>query len=233
MNLHAMPSLLSAILIIIIGSFVALRNRKSKVNFLFFLLTSSAFIWQLGTGLTMLSKQPSFALIATRIAFVGITLIPVLSYHLSVCISGRNANKIINVGYIAAILFFIPLSWTSLILDGIYTYPWGFFFRAGRLHPIFMAFFIYFMILAFLNLFLSVRREIKPLERNRKKYLLIALFIAYIGSVDYLPTYGVKVYPFGYLTLICFVLVFAYAILKYRLMDINIALTRAGLFVFR
>ena len=95
-----------------------------------------------------------------------------------------------------------------------------------------MAFFIYFMILAFLNLFLSVRREIKPLERNRKKYLLIALFIAYIGSVDYLPTYGVKVYPFGYLTLICFVLVFAYAILKYRLMDINIALTRAGLFVF-
>ena len=72
-----------------------------------------------------------------------------------------------------------------------------------------MAFFIYFMILAFLNLFLSVRREIKPLERNRKKYLLIALFIAYIGSVDYLPTYGVKVYPFGYLTLICFVLVFA------------------------
>lgn len=180
----------------------------------------------------MLSKQPFFALIATRIAFVGIALIPVFSYHLSICISCRNANKILNVGYIAAILFFIPLSWTSLILDGIYTYSWGFFFRAGRLHPIFMAFFIYFMISAFLNLFLSVRRETKPLERNRKKYFLISLFIAYIGSIDYLPTYGVKVYPFGYLTLICFVLVFAYAILKYSLMDINIALTRAGIFVF-
>lgn len=230
MNLHAIPNFLAAILIFITGLFATLRNRKSKINFLFFLLTFSAFIWQLGTGLALLSKYPSFALIATRIAFFGIALIPLFSYHLSLYISGININRTLVFGYLCALLFFIPLSWTPLIFNGVYTYPWGFFFKAGQLHPIFMVFFIYFMVLVFSNLFLSYKRETKPFEKIRKRYFLIALFIAYIGCIDYLPTYGIRAYPFGYLTLISFVLVFAYAILRFQLMDITIAVTRTGIF---
>jgi MFS family permease len=230
MNFHAIPNFLGAVLIFAIGVFSILKNRESKINFSFFLLTFGAFIWQLCTGLAISAKSPFSALIATRIAFFGIALIPVFSYQLSLYISGRHANKILNAGYILALLFFIPLSWTPLILNGVYSYNWGYFFKAGRLHPVFMVFFIYFMGLIFSNLFLSFRKETVPIEKNRKKYFLISLFIAYIGSVDYLPTYGVKVYPLGYLTLICFVLIFAYAILRFQIMDINIALTRAGIF---
>lgn len=231
MNLHAIPNFLVAILMFMVGLFVVLRNKKSRVHLLFFLSASSASIWQIGTALALLADNSTSALTATRVAFFGIALIPVLSYHLSLCISGAKINKILIFGYLCAFLCFIPLSWTPLILNGVYKYSWGYFFKAGKFHPVFMVFFIYFMGLIFFNLFLSFRKETKPFEKNRKKYFSIALLIAYIGSIDYLPTYGVKVYPFGYLTLICFVLIFAYAILRYRLLDIKVALTRTSIFV--
>jgi len=129
-------------------------------------------------------------------------------------------------------LLFIPLSWTALLLNGVNKYPWGYFYRAGPIHPFFMGYFVFFMILVFFNLIMGYKNEADGLEKNRKKYFLIALCIAYIGSVDYLPTYGIQVYPFGYLMLIGFVLIFAYAIIRYRLMDINVAIARAVIFTF-
>ena len=93
MNLHGLENFLAAILIFATGLFVTLKNRKSKINFLFFLLTSSAFIWQIGTGIAVVAKSPHAALFGTKIGFLGITLIPVLSYHLILHITATNKYK--------------------------------------------------------------------------------------------------------------------------------------------
>ena len=230
MNLLALPNFLAATLILAAGVLAAMKNKKSKINLTFFLLAFSACIWQIGTGLAVLTRFPDFALIGTKIGFFGIVLIPVFSYHISLYISDIKKYKILIGGYICAFFIFIPLSWTSLILDGVHKYPWGYFFKAGPLHPIFMVFFIFFMVLAFFNLFFSYKNENNPLEKNRKKYFLAALFMAYIGSIDYLPTYGFQMYPFGYLMLICFISIFAYAIAKYSLMDIDVVIKKTLVF---
>ncbi|HED00459.1 MAG TPA: GAF domain-containing protein, partial [Proteobacteria bacterium] len=172
----------------------------------------------------------SSALFGTRIAFFGIVFIPIISYHLSLYILGANKNKILILGYALVFLFFVPISWTRLVLNGVYRYSWGFFFKAGPLHPIFIVFFISLMIMVFYNLSLSYKTEKNLLQKNRKKYFFIALFVAYIGSVDYLPTYGIDLYPFGYIMVMGFVLIFSYAILRFHLMDIKVAFTRAGVF---
>jgi len=143
---------------------------------------------------------------------------------------GANKNKILILGYALVFLFFVPISWTRLVLNGVYRYSWGFFFKAGPLHPIFIVFFISLMIMVFYNLSLSYKTEKNLLQKNRKKYFFIALFVAYIGSVDYLPTYGIDLYPFGYIMVMGFVLIFSYAILRFHLMDIKVAFTRAGVF---
>lgn len=232
MNLHSAPNFLAAILILAMGLFATLRNRGSKINFSLFLLTLAASIWQFGTGLVLQAKDPFFAIAAARITMVGVYLIPVTSYHLSLYISGINKNKILIFGYLSALLFFIPLgSTTSLILNGLYKYPWGFYFKAGLLHPVFMVFFISYMLLVLFNLFLSYKKETRPIEKNRKKYFFVALFIAYIGTLDYLPAYGIGIYPFGYLAVICCFLIFVYAIQRYNLMDARVVITRAAIFI--
>jgi PAS domain S-box-containing protein len=54
--------------------------------------------------------------------------------------------------------------------------------------------------------------------------VFIGLLLAYIGSVDYMPAYGIGVYPFGYIPVCIFGLFITYAIIKYRLMVITPAL---------
>jgi signal transduction histidine kinase len=50
------------------------------------------------------------------------------------------------------------------------------------------------------------------------------------AALGYLPAYGIGIYPFGYLSGVGFVIILAYAILKYRLMDIRVAIKRSTIF---
>jgi signal transduction histidine kinase len=233
LNIHSIPTSLAAVLALLLGVFVIIQNIRSLINCSFFMLTLSTFFWQMGTTLALTSIRPQIALINTRIGFLGIAFIPVTTYQLTIAFLGINhKNKwIIISGYLINLLCFIPMSWTSYMFNGVYKFHWGYWYRAGVFHPVFLTFFGYFMLLTFYQLYSGYKKERLPLEKNRKKYLLTALLIAYTGVVDYFPTYGFKVYPFGYLSTIFCVLIIAYAILRYRLMDITVAVTRTTIFV--
>ena len=235
MNLHAVLYFLSAVFQVCLGFFIIFKNLRSKINLPLFLLVLSAFVWQLGSGIILLSKDPSFALIITKIAFLGVILAPITTYHFTLNVLFVKKTKILFFGYLLAILF-IPLTWTSLMLDGVNSYTWGFFFKAGLLHPVFLVFFMYFIMKVFIHLFLSYKKERSSLEKNRKRYFFAALFMAYLGVIDYLPTYGVDVLPFSHLAIITCVLIFSYAIVRHRLMDIEVIIREtvvfAGIFGF-
>lgn len=234
LNIYSIPTFLSAVSALLIGVFVVVQNTKSKINRSFFKLTLATFLWQIGTAFALISSNPEIALNSTRIGFLGIALIPVTTYKLVISFLGtdRENKRIVAFGYLINFLCFIPLSWTPYMFNGVYKFHWGYWYKAGFLHPIFLIFFGYFMLLTFYQLYNSYKREKSPFEKNRKKYLLLALLIAYIGIEDYLPTYGLRIYPFGYFTVIGCILILAFAIVRYRLMDINIVLTRAGIFAF-
>lgn len=233
MSLHAASYFLAAILGFCLGIFIISKKIKSKDNLPFFILVTSTLVWQAGSGLALMTKSPVTALYYTRIAFLGIIFIPVTTYHLALNVLRIRRTKTLLIGYIIA-LSWVPLSRTPLILDGVYRYPWGLFFRAGALHPIFMLFFIYFMLLVFVLLYSSYKKETDPLKKNRKKYFFVALFLAYLGSIDYIPTYGVDICPCSSLAVIACIIVFAYAVVAYRLMDIKVVIKKtlvfAGLF---
>jgi len=229
MNLHAMFYFLAAAAVFCLGIFVVYKNAKSKTNVSIFLLVVSTILWQAGSGLTLLSKDLSSASFYTKMAFVGIIFIPISTYHLTLGLLNIRKTRTILVGYILAFLF-LAISQTRLILDGVNIYPWGFFFKAGPLHPIFMAFFLYFMILSFLLAYSSYKKEKSPFEKNRRKYFFIAIFIAYIGIVDYVPTYGGNFFPFSCLAVAACVPIFSYAIIAYRLNDIEVIIRETAVF---
>ncbi|MFH1645079.1 MAG: GAF domain-containing sensor histidine kinase, partial [Candidatus Omnitrophota bacterium] len=95
----------------------------------------------------------------------------------------------------------------------------------------FPALFLFFsyMFASFINLIKEYKKELSPLEKTKIKYILIAFLGAYTGSVDYLPTFGIEIYPFGYLSIALFLTIVGYTIVKYQLMDIRVVVTRAGL----
>ena len=233
MIIQALLYFLAAILEIFLGLFIIFRNIRSKFAFSLFLLIFSTFVWQVGSGVAIIFKDADIALAATRIAFLGIVLIPITTYHLALDVLNLKKTVTLYIGYILSLVF-ISLSHTPFMLNGVNDYSWGYFFKAGSLHPIFMVFFVYLMAVIFIHLYKSYKQESVALEKNRKKYFFAALFMAYIGAIDFIPTYGIGMQPFSYLAVIACVSIFAYAIVAYRLMDIEVVIKKtlvfAGLF---
>jgi len=191
------------------------------------------FTWQLGTALLLISVIPEIAYRWSQFAYVGVTFIPVTAYHF-ITTSVREEKvhkKVIWLNYSIATLIFLPLSQTRYILEGVQHYTWGYWFKAGSLHSSFPVFFGVLMLMGLRVLYQGFQREISGSERTRRRYLFIAIAISCIGSVDYLPDYGFSLYPFGYLPVFTCISILAYAIVRHRLMNISLAITRTAVFM--
>src|SRR5689334_25141679 len=57
--------------------------------------------------------------------------------------------------------------------------------------------------------------------KMRSAALLRAFCIAYLGSFDFLPAYGVAVYPLGFIAVLGFVLLANQTVRRYRLINIT------------
>jgi signal transduction histidine kinase len=63
--------------------------------------------------------------------------------------------------------------------------------------------------------------------RNQIRYLLIATIIGFLGGgTTFLPNFNIEVFPFGFYLISLYVGIVSYAIVKHRLMDINIVLKK-------
>ncbi|MEX2599652.1 MAG: ATP-binding protein, partial [Dehalococcoidia bacterium] len=73
---------------------------------------------------------------------------------------------------------------------------------------------------------LWVERRTAPfrVRRSRATALLIAFGIGGLAATDFLPAYGVPLYAFGYVPIFGFIAIAAWAIWRYRLVDITPAL---------
>ena len=200
-------------------------------NITFGLLCLSSAIWQFGFAMESLSTLEKTALFWNRFVYLGVPFIAPTMYHLSVCFLGlKKQKKIVAAFYILAVIF-VFLSWNDRFISGLRKYFWGYYTKVGILHHFFLIIWLTGGIIAMLNLFRGFKRKDSPLEHQRKRYMFLALVIALLGTFDFLPAYGISVYPFGYLPVVICLSIIAYAIIKYRLMDIKVTATRTGVFI--
>ncbi|MCP4653482.1 MAG: GHKL domain-containing protein [Candidatus Omnitrophica bacterium] len=228
-NGNAIPNIACTLFLVCLGYYAYFAN-KSKVTFLFSCLTLSAAVWQGSTALVLLSGNSETAFLWTKISYMGVTFIPVTMFHFVVnFLNIEKYRKYIAGCYFVALFLFIPLTWLGVFLKGVYQYSWGYWFKATQFHPFYT---FSYSLLFFINLFIlySACRKKQGSNREKIKYMLVALLISYGGALDYLADYGIDVYPVGYIFVVVCLFVIGYAIIKYRLMDIKIAVTRAGIF---
>lgn len=56
--------------------------------------------------------------------------------------------------------------------------------------------------------------------------MCVALVVFGLAALDYVPKYGIPIYPFGYVFALAFALIVTYAIVKHHVMDINLVFQR-------
>lgn len=223
-NPYAVPVSVSAFIVLALGTFVWQKDKRNPIHSSFLFLTFTLFIWLFGYTLIYLTPHPSIALFWGRMTYLGIVFISPTTFLLTAILTqtARKMGKLIYTFFLIAVLFLPFALFSPAFLSDTKLFYWGLYPQYGFLGVIFNVFFFVPMLGSFYLLWVTTHLEGYS-ERGKKhlRIMLMGLLILYTGSVDYLPKYGVEFYPSGYLSVLLFVIVIAYAIVAYRLMDIQ------------
>lgn len=223
---HIISIIITLSLIILVIS----RGHKKQINIVFFLLGIATIIWELSyiTGVNI--SDP----LVSRTAFMwnmASLFIVILNAHFALLITGRYQvqKKILGLIYLLGIglVIFFATSPDLFLLPSEPKLYFTNFFVQGKYYFIGDIFF-FGVLIYFLYHLLSAFKQGDFDMRNRLKYLIVSMLIAYgIGSVPLFLLYGVEINPLVSALFGLYSIPMAYSIVEYKLIDINIVAKRA------
>lgn len=218
---YAIPPLLVSLLVFSCGSWVVRSNPVAVTNRTFGLLSLGACIWLLSVSMLYSTTNDNEATFWEKCIYVGIVHIPALAYHFSVRLHRPKGNKLILLNYVVGTAFLCILP-TTYLVNGHYSYSWGLYPKAGVLHPLFLAYFFAVSGLALRQLYLSLEPGGAMVSPKTPRNIFWAFVIGFVASVDFIPSYGLPLYPIGYVLVMLWMSIVSYAFVKHRLLDISI-----------
>lgn len=227
MNPYSIPPLMSGFLVLLLAAYVISNKGSGAIGKVFFVLSLSVFIWLVSFSIVYSMTDPLWALFWSRFAYLGVAFLPITSIHFHLELLKQRPIRLLIGLYIAGFMF-VLLSWTDLFFNHVKDYFWGFYPQASVLYSFFLVFFVPVLwagpLLCFREAFLpQPDSKLSVIQLKQLRLVVVAFFIANFGSFDFLAKFGVAVYPFGYLNMVIWFIILAFAINQYRLMDIESA----------
>ncbi len=234
MNIYAVLPLLISICFLLLGSLVYFRSKSGREAATgFFISSFVTFWWQFSWYFLFSTRDMALAEVIAKIGHMGIALIPAAFSHYYLFLLHKKKYRFFVAACYVVSAVFIALLPTDLFISGVSDFSWGFYPRAGILHPFFL---LYLFVAVLVDSYLLVkkgrREKWRGLTGEQVKFLCISMLLYSLASTDFLVNYGVEFYPLGIFAIFASLCVSAYAIVRYRLMDIRVAVTSAGLFLF-
>lgn len=222
-SLYAVPTLITAAAILLLGLLVLVRERVSLVSVSFALVTGAVSIWLFATSLVYCSTDPSVALWWAKAGYLGIPFIVPTTYQFTLVVLRifKQYEKLVWLSWAIAGFFSACALWTDALVGGLYQHWWGYYSRYNWMGLPFQLFFFSMFMLSMYHYWTEYRKAEPGRHKLRIRLFMIAWAAGYIASVDYVATYGVPVYPFGYLSIAAFLVIASVAIWKYHLVDIT------------
>lgn len=225
LTLYVTPVLIVSTVILAVGLFILLQNARSPVNFSFFLICFSVCIWFYSMGVIYGLHTPNIAIqIYRSITFFGVSFISPFVYIFSAIWFGRSKAQLRGIlfGLVGGTIFYLTGLLTPYGFDGVRHYYWGFYPIYGIAGKVFLLFFFGYFFAAFYNYIRGYRSETLPLRKKQIRLIAIAFLFSFTGSVDYIPKlFDIAIYPIGYISVLIWILMVAYTIVRYKAMDIE------------
>ena len=228
-HFHWLVPLVAALACLAVGITVHRLGPRSDVSSVFGFLTVNLFLWNLVFVALYAITDKGWAFAITRPLRVGAIFVPPAIFHLSIAIGDRRSARIkaiLVADYVIAVLL-VVLNAADLIVADLHEYSWGFYSVGTHLYNLYTL-----TVLANFTsagaLLVAEFRSAEPNTRLKLKFWLLGLVIALpLGLTNLLPAYGVPIYPLGNLGSAVWAAIVAYAIVRHRLMDIDVVLTKS------
>jgi len=232
MSFWALGGLINGLVSSGFGLFVYLKNRKSPINRLWIIFSFTVAFWSYSYFFWQTSTERSLALFWCRSLTVGAIFIPVTCLHfLLVWLKVyQNKKKVLFISYgislICVILNFTPLFVKDVLSISYFKY-WP---QAGVAYLPFLIFWTW-VVFYCLNIMFQAMRISTGIRRNQIKYVLLSTIIGFCGGFTNYPLwFGIKILPYGNILVSVYVAIMGYAIVQYRLMEIEVIIRKALVF---
>src|SRR5438132_1528172 len=195
-----------------------LHRKVSRVTAAFFAMSLAAAVWLVAFTFMYCSRDAVHAVWWARAAYLGVPLLAAGIYHFTVEMLRIYEQRKFAVwcAWSLAAFFAAIGSATDLLVPRVQLFWWGFYprYRPAAAIPFLLFFFGY--LIAALGEFLRAYPAARGVERKQIRMMILAFGVAYFGCVDYLPKFGVAVYPFGYAPILGFVFIVAVTFRRYK-----------------
>jgi len=207
----------SSIFILLVGTFVWLKNR-GRTNLLFFLMSLAQFLWAFGTFVVWQGHAwgtVSQSVLLNKVFVLSVFLIPTFLYHFTIEFCKIKSQKYqLFFAYVFSI-FLVFIVDVQSIVNGVFFYKWGDWSTTSIVHYSFSLFVIVLLSMSLLNLFKAWQnRADKSIKKDTVLYLLLGIAIFGLIFIDFLPVYGINIYPLFYLTIPVYALIMAYVLIE-------------------
>jgi len=227
MTYYSLSALLNGITLSVIGVIVFLKDRKNLLNITYTIFCFSISFWSYSYFIWQISNTYKNAFFWCEMLMLGAIFIPITYFHFVTFLTKKINNKVIKkfvyFGYIIAVIFAI-LNFTPLmIVDVRKRMEFLFWPTAGIAYKYYL---LYFAIYAIYGCFLLLQAaiETKGYKRNQFIYVFVGSVLGYIGGATNFPLwYDIPMPPIGNIFITVYGIIVTYAILKHRLMGIELA----------
>jgi two-component system, CAI-1 autoinducer sensor kinase/phosphatase CqsS len=214
-----LPALVSG-LFIAYGFYVLAAKGLNRTTGSFFLLCMTTFFWQgIWAVLYTIEADPNRADQLIRFGYVLIAFLPTTLYHFLTEITDRHGERRwVAVSYGISAIFAGLSAASDLFIDGHYSYFWGYYPKAGLLHPLHV---LQTAIVVSRGLMIVWQQEriATGVHKARLKLCVMSNLIYFFAAIDYLCNYGFSFYPPGVIFIAIGLGLMSYAVAKYELMN--------------
>ncbi|MCP4649063.1 MAG: hypothetical protein GY853_03120 [PVC group bacterium] len=239
MNLFTISSVLIFTFTLLIGIIAYWKGTDKKITKVWALFCLSISIWGMGGYIFSSTISKDVALLGWRITNIGVILIPVTFYHfiyLFLRLHKKSHRRILIGSYVLGSLFlvfnFLPRQFfvgdVSWVFGQFYYGDW--WICKSPLYLLLYILFYWVLLLYVFTLLITQYNHFSGNKREQLKYFILAAIVGWVGPTLMWPIcFRIYIYPYSNFLIAFFPFIIAYAIIKHRLMDIKIALTRGAI----
>lgn len=222
----------------VLAIFVYLKGTRKPTNVTYALYSLSISWWSSLEAFSIISYSEASALFLWRLNHVGVIFIPIFFVHFVVTLLDEperlRKRRLVLLSYLAGSCF-LALDATSLLIrEVVPKFSFRHFINPGLLYYLFFFIWVSWAVYGLALLFRVYARSI-GVRRNQLRYFCWSMLVAYIGgAANFLPTFNIEIpilMPFGTYAIPAYAFMTAYAVVRYRLMDINLVFTRTAVFM--
>jgi len=234
MTIYTISSLFAFLFSILLSLLVWFKANEKEKRLAFVYIALMAGVWSLFPFVSSISTDDKMTLLCVRIVYLAaiFTGPAFLNFGFMIIdVKSNSRERLINrYGFWSGFIF-IPFVFTSLFIQTVYKNLPYYSLKPGPLYILFLLNFFFLCSYVFVRLFMSFMQS-KGLRRNQYKYIFVAYFLAFISALIHFATiYGFKeIFPHDLLVIACMGIL-AYAVVKYRLMNIEMAFVNTGIFL--